>query len=263
MRADMSKVLVERPRLGVKSRRVRKKGYRRALARDVDAERELPRERITALRGNTTHFNEHLGPLRRFLNARVGRHWDAVYSELCEHIDRGNVVQKHILTHLFHYVEVHAVLVDGVPHHPHGHRKGPLPPIRGRYRWYVCPKSGLLKRAKNESNAEARERWLPKPPPPPMQVWVGKSELVRRWPDGRWEMLTMRPIRAQPGAAPATATQLDTATGRWIDRETAVQLYGRPMFCVEVRPLKAHEWKNLPIPIDLLRQSRGGPNVVR
>lgn len=96
MRADMGKVLVERGRVGSRTRRHRKKGYRRSLARDLAAGVETPRERMVALRGNTTHFNEHLGPLRRFLNARVGRRWDAVYAELCEHVDRGNVVQNHI-----------------------------------------------------------------------------------------------------------------------------------------------------------------------
>lgn len=263
MRADMSKVLVERPRLGTSTRRVRKKGYRRALARDLESERELPREGITALRGNTTHFNEHLGPLRRFLNARVGHKWDAIYSELCQHVDKGNVVQKHILTHLFDYVETDARLVDGVPcYPPHRSRwRGHRGEIRGRHQWYVCPKSGLLKRAKSESNAEARARWRPKPPAPPVQVWVGKRELARQRPDGGWELLTMRPLLPSPEVP--HATQHDVATGQRVDRATAILLYGRPMYTIEVRRLTAAEVKHLPIPIDLLRKPLKAPNVVR
>ena len=64
---------------------------------------------------HTKFFNEHLSPLRRFLDSNVGRPWDKVYSEICRHVDRGNVVQKHILTHLFDYVVVDTVLIDGEP----------------------------------------------------------------------------------------------------------------------------------------------------
>lgn len=265
MREDMGKVLVERPRVGSSKRRFRAKGYRQTLARDVAAERERPREPITALRGDTTHFNEHLAPLRRLLDARVGRMWDAVYAELCEHVDRGNVVQKHILTHLFEYVETDARLIDGVPCYPPHRRRGWSwydGEIRGRYQWYVCPKTGILRRAKAMTKAEERARRNPASPKPAL-VWVGKYELCRQRPDGGWELLTMRPLRPSPDALPAQATQLDEATGRWICRGMAVELYGRPMFSVGVRPLTAAEVKHLPIPIDLLRPPLKAPNVVR
>ena len=257
-------MLVERPRVGSSKRRFRAKGYRRTLARDVEAERERPRERITALRGDTTHFNEHLAPLRRLLDARVGRRWDAVYAELCEHVDRGNVVQKHILTHLFQYVETDARLIDGVPCYPPHRRWGRYAgdEIRGRDQWYVCPKTGILRRAKALTKAEERAR-RNEATPQPAQVWVGKSELCRQRADGGWELLTMRPLFPSPDALPAQATQFDEATGRWIDRRMAVELYGRPMFCVGVRPLTAAEVKHLPIPIDLLRPPLKTPNVVR
>ena len=264
MREDMGKVLVERPRVGSSKRRFRAKGYRQTLARDVEAERERPRERITALRGDTTQFNEHLAPLRRLLDSRVGRKWDAVYAELCEHVDRGNVVQKLILTHLFQYVETDARLVDGVPCFPPHRRWGRYASdeIRGRYQWYVCPKTGILRRAKAMTKTEEWARRNPVPPKP-APVWVGKYELCRRRPDGRWELLTMRPLRPSPDASPAQATQFDEATGLWIDRQMAVELYGRPMFSVGVRPLTAAEVKHLPIPIDLLRLPSKAPNVVR
>ncbi|MBY0456076.1 MAG: hypothetical protein K2V38_01930, partial [Gemmataceae bacterium] len=118
MREDMAKVLVERPRLG--RRRAESwpgKGYRKQLRKCWQAGVEPPaREGMKSTYGyNTKHFNEHLGPLRRFLDANVGRPWDKVYSEICQQVERGNVVQNHILTHLFDYVVVHTVLIDGQP----------------------------------------------------------------------------------------------------------------------------------------------------
>src|SRR5690242_5662034 len=100
MRADMGKVLVERPRLGGWRGASRPgKGYVKRLKKSLDAGDSPPaREGIKSRYGhNTKFFNEHLGPLRRFLNSNVGRPWDKVYSEICKHVDRGNVVQKHIL----------------------------------------------------------------------------------------------------------------------------------------------------------------------
>ncbi len=100
MRADMGKVLVERPRFG--SRGGRPKGYKKAVTRGLAAGGGPTREGMKRPHGHSLkQFNEHLGPLRRFLDANVGRPWDTVYSEICAHVDLGNVVQKHILTHLF------------------------------------------------------------------------------------------------------------------------------------------------------------------
>src|SRR5207244_2148033 len=89
------------------------------------------------------YFNEHLGPLRRFLHSNVGRPWDKVYSEICQHVDRGNVVQKHILTHLFEYVIVDVEMIDGEPYRKARSRSAyHSNPLRGPNQWYVCPKSG-------------------------------------------------------------------------------------------------------------------------
>lgn len=263
MRADMGKVLVERPRGGSRKRHFRQKGSARTLARDIDAGRETAREGISVLRGDTTRFSEHLGPLRRFLHARTGRHWDAVYAELSEHIDRGNLVQKHVLTHLFQYVEVNAVLMDGIPHHPQGHRGRPLPPIRGRDQWYVCPKSGILKRAKSESNAERRARWSP-PPPKLVLAWVGKNQFCRKRPDGGWELVAVKRFPPPPSGHRVSGwnTAPDVIHGT-LHRQEARALYGREVVAVEVRRLTAAEVKSLPIPIDLLRTPLSAPNVVR
>src|SRR5438045_7109980 len=92
MRADMGKVLVERPRLGRRrAERWPGKGYRKRLKKYADAGASPPpREGMKdSYSFGTKSFNEHLGPLRRFLDSNVGRPWDKVYSEICKHVDRG------------------------------------------------------------------------------------------------------------------------------------------------------------------------------
>src|SRR5262245_19799390 len=113
MRPDMSKVIVERPRHG-SSDRTRAKRRRREVRRlGLDA---LPRrEGIKRLRGGTKHLNEHLAPLRRYLESQVGRPWDKVFSEICAHINRNSAVQDHVRDHVDDYVEVNTVLIDGIP----------------------------------------------------------------------------------------------------------------------------------------------------
>jgi hypothetical protein len=60
-------------------------------------------------RGGTKGFSDHLGPLERYLRSQVGRPWNKVYSEIAAHIRPSNALQQHILSHLFGYVELHAV----------------------------------------------------------------------------------------------------------------------------------------------------------
>ena len=77
MRKDMAKVIVERPRLGSRANND-DKGALKRRQRAVGNEDLLPRRASTARgrRASSKHFNEHLAPLRRFLNSRVGRHWE-------------------------------------------------------------------------------------------------------------------------------------------------------------------------------------------
>ena len=141
MRADMSKVIVERPRIGSRLPS-RKKGYRRHLQR-LGIE-NLPRREpmLGRWRGRDRELNEHLGPMRRFLRSRVGRAWNDVHQELCEHVSFENAVQKHVLTHIFDYVAEHVQLHDGRPCYGPGYRHG-RPLSRGQM--YICPVSGVLR----------------------------------------------------------------------------------------------------------------------
>jgi hypothetical protein len=149
MRSDMFELIIERPRLrnplpcgsayprgSLKSR----------FGRDLEnAPLRLGMGKPHAQMG----LNENLAPLRRFLRSNVGRPWNLVHSEICAQIDGSSAVQKHVLEHLDNFVELHVVLIDGVPHELR-HRDGYVP-LSGRGKYaplYVCPKSGLLRRVR-------------------------------------------------------------------------------------------------------------------
>src|SRR5262245_14992574 len=81
VRHDMAKVIVERPRH--RSHWNKPKGYRRQLRRQL-GDGPATREGMKRLwKGGTKMLNEHLGPLRRYLDSQVGRPWDKVFAEIC------------------------------------------------------------------------------------------------------------------------------------------------------------------------------------
>jgi hypothetical protein len=247
MRADMGKVLVERPRPGSREGSRPGKGYCKRAQKELNSGDAPTREGMKRRYGNSTRFfNEHLAPLRRFLQSNVGRPWDKVYAEICEHVDRGNVVQKHILTHLFDYVVTNTILIDGKAYDgTPGHRSGePLRESHRRDRWYVCPKSGLLRR----SRYVPRER---RKVTPPRTVRVNKTQmciLIGR----QWELVTVAPL---PTSVERVYDVLrKRAVWGWgEDQSFAQQFYGAAVYATARRPLSKHELRAMPIPIEWLR----------
>jgi hypothetical protein len=107
MRSDMSKVIVERPRLGSRAPNDNKGEVKfRQKARDNDDLLPIRASTARRRRSNYKHLNEYLAPLRRFLYSNLGKHWDKVYAEIRSQISPNNAVQMHIMQHLWHYVEI-------------------------------------------------------------------------------------------------------------------------------------------------------------
>lgn len=264
MRADMAKVLVERPRFGSRDPNGPGKSYRRRLARYASAGEDPPaREGMRAGGNRTKCFNEHLAPLRRFLGTHTGRPWAKVYAEIAAHVRPTNVVQKHILTHLFQYVAVSVAEIDGEPCDPATEE-----PLRSRAwgpMWYVCPRTGLLRAVPRMNRREARQRWQNRPDRrlvrPTQVVSIDDTRQCHRYPD-RWEMVTLAPL-------PTCFNKRvwDVLRKRPVsvgDEATAQQLYGAKVYAVARRPLSRAELRQLPIPIDLLSdRSRSQPDRVR
>jgi hypothetical protein len=154
MREDMYKVIVERPRRG-------KYGYAAAarLRDDFDGPMRLGTRAGYGYRA----LNENLAPLRRYLQAQIGRPWNKVFSEICAGIDRRNTVQQHIHQHIREFIAIDV-----------GVRNGRWVDLAAdwRFLWndsgmsqalYVDPRTGLIRRNKNyrswrRSDAQRRQR---------------------------------------------------------------------------------------------------------
>ena len=241
MRADMAKVLVERPRPGSRDGSRPRKGYRKAARKGLDAGDAPAREGMTARCGGTRFFNEHLGPLRRFLDRNVGRPWAKVHAEVCSRIDRGNVVQNHILTHLFEYVVTKTVLIDGEPYAAEMGWPGRGTPLRTsehRDRWYVCPTSGLLRKSLRISGRQ----------PLPRRKWFGRWEVLLKL-DGRWERVTVAPVSGvySVDGVRDVARGVTVHGGRH-DRAEAARFYGRPVYAVARTSVEKWEVRDYPFP---------------
>jgi len=176
MRSDMSKVVVERPRSGHQARYPRKKVENRY---DCAFEDYPTRQPVGRRRYGEKHFSDHLSPLFRFLRKNVGRPWNNVWSELCEHVSFDNVVQKHILSHVDGFVALHVVLIDGEVYYYSSHSG--LRALVGS-RWlelYVCPRTGLLKQAKHGPRKKRKKEVDPN------VIAVTRDERLRRV-EGIW-----------------------------------------------------------------------------
>lgn len=243
LRPDMDKVIVERPRVGSRQHGT-PKGYRRKLQRSgLDG---LPRrEGIKRRSGGKKWLNEHLAPLRRFLDGQVGRPWDKVYSEICAHIDRNSAVQDHVRDHVDGYVCRRVEEVDGVVcladgSHAHG---SPLAEVRW-VRWYVCPRTGLLRR----NPAAVRRRVPPAPPAPARFVWMGDDAQCRKI-DGAWHLVALRPLPPPWVYSDARDVLLDCPVADLTEGK-ARATYGAPVYAVSCRRLARRELSQTPVPRD-------------
>ncbi|MDI1447512.1 hypothetical protein [Polyangium sp. 6x1] len=154
MRKDMFELIIERPRLG-RSMPAGKGRYASRMKADPEA---APLKEGMKYRGRSRELNENLAPLRRFLARRVGRPWDAVWSEIRASLSPNSAVQKHVFDHVLQFVERNPILINGVPHAPSGYgpQRDKFFPLRSHGLWvtfYVCPRTGLLRSA-----AEAHRR---------------------------------------------------------------------------------------------------------
>lgn len=94
MREDFHKVLTERPRHGG--------GMPFPRRKKVFAESDHTKEGMTRRWVReywAKGFSDHLGPLRRYIESRVGRSWDKTWSEICSVLPKG-VMGRHLKGHV-------------------------------------------------------------------------------------------------------------------------------------------------------------------
>jgi hypothetical protein len=188
MREDMARVLVERVRHGFPAKLQRRKRHQLARLRPESAPRREPMSRG---RG-TKALNENLAPLRRFLQRQVGRPWDAVYAEISARLRARSAVQQHVRDHLADFVAT-TTWLEG-DHVVAQGRWGQPDAIDsehwGARRFYVCPRSGLLRE-------QIRKRCRRSVEPDPDVRWDGPMRQLRRI-DGIWFAFALAPIPDPP-----------------------------------------------------------------
>jgi hypothetical protein len=204
-----------------------KKGYAKYVQR-VGLENLSNREPMLGRwRGRQKCLNEHLGPMRKFLRSCVGRPWNKVYQELCEHVSLDNAVQNHVLTHIFDYVERHVELHGRRVIAMNGWRRGtPLPAGK----MYVCPRSGLLKLVR-----PAKHRG------PPRRICGDDGTQLHRRENWWWEVRVRK----------RTATDVNR-WDVWLERRVGglktvdrMKAYGGDFFATSKRPLSREEVRRL------------------
>lgn len=161
MRPDMFKVVVERPRRGSRNSygNIRHATNRARDLEDLPAKEGM--QRPYRQHGDWKDLNENLSPLKRYLYKQVGRKWDDVYSDICEHINSNSTVQKHVLDHVFDYVTKHVFIQDGKVYENRRFWRG-LYEADGLY---VHPETGILL-----DGTQPRKRYKPKVDPDVYQI---------------------------------------------------------------------------------------------
>ena len=147
MRQDMAKVVTERPRYG-HAGRSNKTAFRAWRYDSEDQFNDLTK-RISSGRHRqygwfAKEFSDRLGPLKKFLRSRVGQHWDKVYSELSQSLDRRSLTGLHIWQHVWMEVERDCILGFDRKIYPNP-KYGRHFPVRGLY---IHPKTRILSWAK-------------------------------------------------------------------------------------------------------------------
>lgn len=228
MRADMDKVIVERPRIGSREPS-RKKGYRKYL-QSVPVE-DLPRNEpmLGRWHGRSKWLNEHLGPMRRFLRSNVGRPWNKVHQELCEHVSFANAVQSHVLDHIYDYVHKHVEVEDGCTVYSNQRcwwRRRKLE----EGDMYVCPKTGILRVVR----PDRRRRQ-------PTKVSGGAfTQYLFR--DNAWWEVRLRKRPDDPGDLWDVWLERDVEK---LTEQDCLKAYGGKLIATSKRPLNREETKQL------------------
>lgn len=237
----MHKVVVERPRW---SPGPSKRGRRANLSNEL-----LPKfEGIRRPHANRKGLTDLLGPLRRWLQAQVGRVWNDAYSEACAVIKADSVIRAHVKAHLLEFVERHTFMRGGqICVLDTGHRgRGIIPVTERRYGWalfFVHPESGLLCAIPQKSRKELRAgrrstqaehfRWL-------------DDSFALKQISGIWFSCQFRMVSSE---GPFRA--YDHGLGRYVGRGGLLQRDGQYLHCITKRQLSRRELRRYDLRNDL------------
>lgn len=115
------------------------------LKYDGDYEDAPKKERMRTISTRRSGLRD--APLRRYLGKQVGRHWNQIWSEICEEADIRTSLGRRLRHQIAYYVETDLELVDGQ--------------LEAKTKWgmgyyyfglYVHPETGILEEKKYEEH---------------------------------------------------------------------------------------------------------------
>jgi len=222
----LDEISIERPRYGWRISAKKLTGYRKNLDKITKeaSEEGLLRPYLLKTWKRTKDFNDHLGPLRRWLHSQVGQPWDRVYSEICDRLDTKTVTGQHVLFHLWDFVELHVVLIDGLPYQKN------CQPFRSNFKFFVHPDTGILccfkdfrKKQKQLSQKDVD------------LLAIDDYHQYRKL-DGLWFAIAFADL-------PPMEKRMDILLKAYLDRLTARKEYGREVYAVSKQQCNKKEQK--------------------
>jgi hypothetical protein len=146
----LDRIVIERPRGGMRISLRKVKGQKISLVKLTEEATTdgLLSPYLIKPRNKTKYFSDCLGPLYRWLESHVDEYWDDVYSKLCQILDITTLSGRHIVSHVWEYVERNTVLIDGVPYRKTLRHHFDLPLGYWYKQLYVHPDTGILCLAK-------------------------------------------------------------------------------------------------------------------
>jgi hypothetical protein len=233
MRSDMATVVTERPRSG--GRLKTPKGSKREYQREVRNEAESHREKIRQKWGwEHKQFTDVLGPIYGYLLSQVGRPWNDVFSEICQHLPANSLNTSHVRDHIKQFVEINVIMIDDYPHDTEGHSIT----NRGRYpfAYYVHPETGILCKLK-------QKQWITrkgyKKPKAGINV-PGEPLKQYHCIDSIWYILTLKPA---PKYSSHRTQEYDIGYKCRLDYNERVKIYGGDLVSMDKRQLNGKEVK--------------------
>ncbi|QLE42568.1 hypothetical protein FD723_20450 [Nostoc sp. C052] len=142
----LSEIVIERPRGGRRISLKKVTGFKKQLykiTQDAIQDGLLNPYLIKPI-NKSKYLSDHLGPLRRFLRSQVGQPWNDVYSQLCQRLDPNTMAGRHVIDHVWDYVERYVEIIDGSFYSKSYRGYRSQLDTNHRDRFYIHPETGIL-----------------------------------------------------------------------------------------------------------------------
>lgn len=248
MRSDLNKLLCERERFGHRAsygdvRHVRNDDIFDKHGEFVGKQRESMTTRHN--RGwRRKHFNENLNPLYGWVRKNVNRPWNKAYSELCQTFNMDSVINQHILTHLFDFVETQTKLDENGKVYIHGWG-GEWKRTHDSYsEFYVHPKTGILTYNKHRFDWRAAQRKLSeqrRKEEAAKTVWINDLQCAvfenGQWYENRYDYQVVTALEKEVVAPDGSVVVIDSFIPKYPNRYgsfSGFDRWGKPIHGAKV-----------------------------